>query len=296
MKNLTKKDLLDRFENCNYKSRIKDLKLKKPMVIRNMKFDKMLCITIPGEPIRDGRPRGVGNLTEGTGHFYNPEKAQLMKVMREVIRRSGTDCDKIVISSPLYINLIAYECMTKVSSKYLKDKEDLLKENMVGIFEKDVDNIEKVHYDVLQDAKIMFIINDAYIIKNCTEKVFVDDPRNQRVEINIYYTDKELPYYTNNIIRGKEWLPYILSPKYKANYNIPDEMWSKVFYTNLINYIKENKTKKITKTVRYILENIYTIDKLQLIESGTRIQIIDKICNNTDLILERVRKQKKRKK
>lgn len=294
MKSLNKKEIDNIFKFSKIKPIIKDELLTTPIKIRNLSLEKKLTIIIPGKPISDSRPKNNTNL----GIFYNLHKGNLMKIFARCVE-DANPCDfGIIILSPMYVHTIAYQTIPKAHLKYLPKNElpFLKEENIPGTYLKDNDNIEKVHYDVLQDNKWNMIIKDDYIIKNTTEKVFIEDPLRQRVEIEIYYTNKK--HWSFNILKTtKEFLGYILSIKYKLINNIPDNRWKRVFYQNLSNYFVDNPVGKNTMTRIKNTLSYYKIEELKLLENGKKKdEIIENILKNVALLLDEIKMRKKKKK
>ena len=78
--------------------------------------------------------------------------------------------EDVCILSPCIVHIRAYfyfppEEYKIMDKKYIdKVKNMVSKENLHSVYLKDVDNINKIHYDVFQDSKIRVILNDAFIV------------------------------------------------------------------------------------------------------------------------------------
>lgn len=263
MKSLSKADIAHRFKQSNFQSVTEIIELKKPIQINNVTMNKMVRIVIPGEPIVDSRPRFMQS-RDGSIRAYNPHKAQLMKVFKEIYDPSDV-LHGLVILGPIYAEIDLYKPVPKTYMRFMtnKDKMDLLNERFIGCSTPDVDNIEKINYDVLQDDAYAIILRDEMIIRNQTTKYFVMDPKNSRVEVRLYYNDT-LPKWCKEITQNtSEYLKFTLSMKYKFINQISDEDWCKRFFQNIVVFYKRTKKKPIT-TVRAALRS-YSKKDLDLI-------------------------------
>ena len=295
MKSLNNAQVEERFKRSNYKPYIIDSSVK-PFIIRNLTFDRRLSILIPGTPISDSRPRHA-NTGDGIGYMYNPHKAALMKIFKKACELANFDTDSICIISPLYAVIRAYFSINKVDHKSFKEEKYfplLEKEEVCSQNEKDVDNIEKVHYDVIQDLENMLIFDDAYIVKNSTEKIAVLDHEEERVEIEFFYCSNVPKVYLDILTRRKEYFGYLISPSYKAINNIPDRKWKKVFYKNVIDFLKNSKRPgDIMTRAKEIINYAYKTHQLRWIEDGKNKEIIkETILKNIRSIYEQIKGKK----
>ena len=196
------------------------------------KYDEALHITMHGEPISDSRPRHV----KKTDLFYNPHKAMLMKVFGKLYEKDPL-LKKTTIKTPHGI----------VIRNYLKpDKEiknsfgkEILSDEVLAIKQKDNDNIEKVHWDVLQDIKYAVILDDKLVTHNYSSKYYSVDPR---IELEIHYPSEEMlklekvtfNRYNDIIERGANYKKYKITPKYIFDImKTPRERFPEVFFNNL---------------------------------------------------------------
>ena len=296
MKSLNNHQVEERFKKCKYKPYIIDSAIK-PFTIRNLTFDRRLSILIPGTPISDSRPRHTTS-GDGIGYMYNPHKAALMKIFKKACEKANFDTDNICVISPMYAVIRAYFAINKVDHKSFKDNNLfplLMKAEVSSQNEKDVDNIEKVHYDVMQDMENMLIFDDAYIVKNDTEKIAVLDEEEERIEIEFFYCSKVPQVYLDILTRRKEYFGYLISPSYKAINNIPDHKWKKVFYKNVIDFLTNSKRPgDIMSRAREIVNYAYKTHQLRWIEDGKNKEIVkEKIINNIQSIYNQIKGKKK---
>lgn len=218
----------------------KMLNLAKACKIKNVpknqriyeKYDMALHITMHGEPISDSRPRHV----KKTDLFYNPHKAMLMKVFGKLYEQDPV-LRSTTITTPHGI----------VIRNYLKpDKEiknvfgkELLSDKVLAIKQKDNDNIEKVHWDVLQDIKYAVILDDKLVTHNYSSKFYSVD---ERIELEIHFPSEIMlkedsitfNRYKEIIERGANYKKFKITPKYIFEIKkVKPEKFAEEFFNNL---------------------------------------------------------------
>ena len=288
MKNLTKNDVQRRFENSNWSPETKITNLNRPYKFKNLIFNKILTIVIPGHPIIDSRPRFLQK-KDGTVGTYNPHKAQLMKVFKEIYENSDI-LQGICILGPMFVELEIYELIPKTYLKELDKKslEDLENNNLPAFNKPDVDNGMKITYDVSQDLEYQVILRDEHVVDSRTYKVYVKDKRDERMVMNIYFNDDIPKWYRNILYESRDYLVHNLSMKYKFINQIPDEEWEKTFYKIIVNYIKRTK-KNPVKAVNLVLSKYKKKDlDLILVEKNADLAK-EKILNIVEAIYIKVK-------
>lgn len=288
MKNLTKNDVQRRFENSNWTPETKITNLNRPYKFKNLIFNKILTIVIPGHPIIDSRPRFLQK-KDGTVGTYNPHKAQLMKVFKEIYDNSNI-LQGICILGPMFVELEIYELIPKTYLKELDKKslEDLENNNLPAFNKPDVDNGMKITYDVSQDLEYQVILRDEHVVDSRTYKVYVKDKRDERMVMNIYFNDDIPKWYRNILYESRDYLVHNLSMKYKFINQIPDEEWEKTFYKVIVNYIKRTK-KNPVKAVNLVLSKYKKKDlDLILVEKNADLAK-EKILNIVEAIYIKVK-------
>lgn len=288
MKNLTKNDVQRRFENSNWSPETKVTNLNRPYKFKNLIFNKILTIVIPGHPIIDSRPRFLQK-KDGTVGTYNPHKAQLMKVFKEIYDNSDI-LQGICILGPMFVELEIYELIPKTYLKELDKKslEDLENNNLPAFNKPDVDNGMKITYDVSQDLEYQVILRDEHVVDSRTYKVYVKDKRDERMVMNIYFNDDIPKWYRNILYESRDYLVHNLSMKYKFINQIPDEEWEKTFYKIIVNYIKRTK-KNPVKAVNLVLSKYKKKDlDLILVEKNADLAK-EKILNIVEAIYIKVK-------
>lgn len=268
MRNFKKEDIKKRFIDIE-KSNLVSLEKIKKYKLNGIIYDTKLTISIPGNPLSDGRVKFTTNPVTGMMHSYNPHKANLVKLFKEIYD-SNEILHGICVLSPMIINIKFYINMPSKMKKSLKEKElELLKnEELACVYKKDNDNIEKIHYDTLQDFKYQIILRDEYVTQNNTMKFYVDDKDKERVDIEIIYG--ELPYWLENNMRtSTHYLKYSIGIKYKLINNISDDKWQKTFYKLIAQFYKNSPYKtsdKIVENVEFVLRNGYTKELIDLLD------------------------------
>lgn len=288
MKNLTKNDVQRRFDNSNWTPETKITNLNRPYKFKNLIFNKILTIVIPGHPIIDSRPRFLQK-KDGTVGTYNPHKAQLMKVFKEIYDNSDI-LQGICILGPMFVELEIYELIPKTYLKELDKKslEDLENNNLPAFNKPDVDNGMKITYDVSQDLEYQVILRDEHVVDSRTYKVYVKDKRDERMVMNIYFNDDIPKWYRNILYESRDYLVHNLSMKYKFINQIPDEEWEKTFYKVIVNYIKRTK-KNPVKAVNLVLSKYKKKDlDLILVEKNADLAK-EKILNIVEAIYVKVK-------
>lgn len=285
---MKKSDIEERFKNSNIKYSADLEILAKPIKFENLIFNRRLSIVIPGSPIVDERTRFT--MTGDSFFGYNPAKNNLKKIF-EYIYDSSEMLNRLVILSPMTIDLKVYKVLQKNHAKILskKDIELIKQEKFVSFSKPDNDNIEKVHFDVIQDDAYNVILRDENIVSNTTTKYHVYDPADERVEITILYT--ETPAYLKEFVYDSvEYFKYTISLKSKLINNISDEEFAKEFYRNIAIFYKKTKKKDITKTVLRVL-SFYDTKSLYLLANGNnKDDVINNIIKNVEKIIGGLKK------
>ena len=283
IKSFKKSDIEARFKNSNIKHTAELEILKNPIVFGNLKFNRRLTIVIPGSPIVDERTRFT---MAGDGFFgYNPAKNNLKKIFEHIYDDSEM-LNRLVILSPMTIDLKVYKVLQKNHAKILtkKDIELVKKEKFLSFSKPDNDNIEKVHFVVIQDDAYNVILRDENIVSNTTTKYHVYNKEDERVEITILYVDT--PTYLKEFVYDSvEYFKYTISLKYKLINNVSDETFAKVFYRNILLFYKKTKKKDIMKPILRAL-SYYDTRSLRLLATGNnKDEIISNIVKTVEKLI-----------
>ena len=227
-------------------------------------FDERLVITVHGEPIADSRPRFLKE-RDGT---YNPHKAFLMRVFKSVYEQDEL-LKRTLIERPLGMQIKSFVSPEKKISKAIG--VDIINEKSLSIKQKDNDNIEKVHWDVMQDEKYAVILDDRLVAINTTIQIYSVDPR---IVLEIHYPSDEMlkvqdtyfkPYMEH--IKGlAAYRKARIYPKYI--FNIAGTKMNKfpeVFFNNI------SKCELTGKQVENIL-HLYKADEIKLLMDYLKVK------------------------
>ena len=184
----------------------------------NINLNKGLKITLYGAPFTDSRPR---TMASGAVAMVNMEL--MKKVFIQLYNRSEL-LQNTVIISPYIIMLHAYKKPTVETFRKFKrgdfGKRLYKQYNNEDIYDmsiNDVDNMIKIHNDILFEPEFRICLDDAWNIADidCYKKL----SDNERVELFIYYTDQINAYMEWNIIRSAKYYCYLISDKNRKIYN-----------------------------------------------------------------------------
>ena len=227
-------------------------------------FDERLVITVYGEPIADSRPRFLKE-RDGT---YNPHKAFLMRVFKSVYEQDEL-LKKTLIERPLGMQIKSFVSPEKKISKAIG--VDITDEKSLSIKQKDNDNIEKVHWDVMQDEKYAVILDDRLVAFNTTIQMYSVDPR---IVLEIHYPSDEMlkvqdTYFKPYIEHIKGLAAYRKARIYpKYIFNIAGTKMNKfpeVFFNNI------SKCELTGKQVENIL-HLYKADEIKLLMDYLKVK------------------------
>ena len=227
-------------------------------------FDERLVITVYGEPIADSRPRFLKE-RDGT---YNPHKAFLMRVFKSVYEQDEL-LKRTLIERPLGMQIKSFVSPEKKILKAIG--VDITNEKSLSIKQKDNDNIEKVHWDVMQDEKYAVILDDRLVAVNATIQMYSVEPR---IVLEIHYPSDEMlkvqdTYFKPYIEHIKGLAAYRKARIYpKYIFNIAGTKMNKfpeVFFNNI------SKCELTGKQVENIL-HLYKADEIKLLMDYLKIK------------------------
>lgn len=200
-------------------------------------YNKRLIITIPGTPVVDGRPRENRKLEV----FYNEKKIFLKKIFGEVYKRDNL-LQRVCIKTPHQVSLFLYYLPNKDELGFLSNQE-LIDENVDSISSKDNDNVEKVHYDVLQDGEFMITLNDSHMSRNGTRKFYSVMPR---TVIHIDYNDDFIhALYKHKIEKSMTYKMLKMSKKFNIDMMRYDNITAVKNILSTLNDVKTTDRKKL---------------------------------------------------
>lgn len=161
-------------------------------------YNKCLKIVLYGEPYSDSRPKP--NMRTGGIALVNQQK--MKKTFKEFYNRCEL-LQKLTIANLYHMECKFYMSITNVDKKEIKKMSKftqklLQQEKLAQLGEKDVDNMIKIHNDILLQDEFRITLTDAFHINQLeTFKVLSEDPR---AEIYLYFNDKK---YSNDYYKYK---------------------------------------------------------------------------------------------
>lgn len=194
------------------------LEIKKKFTDINL--NKGIKIVLYGAPFTDSRPR---TMASGAVAMVNMEL--MKKVFVDVYNRSILK-DTVIIS-PYVIVLHAYKRPTnETARKFKKDFNKRLQtlyknEQIHDMSINDVDNMIKIHNDILFEPEFRVCLDDAWNIADTDCFKVLSD--NERVELFIYYTDQINAYMEWNIQRSAKYYTYMICEKYRRMHKLTFE-------------------------------------------------------------------------
>lgn len=227
-------------------------------------YDKCLKIVLYGEPFSDSRPR-INKQTSGVG---NPNLSKMKKVFNQLYRRSVL-LQNLTIVSPFKIELRAYMSPTINDRKYIKNASNRIKkafesERLGNLAINDIDNMLKIHNDLLFSYEYRILLDDAWNTGVIESHKYLSN--NPRAEFYVYYCSKPNNYSMWKIEGSDKYFRWIISEKHmkQHNRNIKEQFnhLKKVMQRELNLLKNENDVRKILKRFSSVLEE-YPADLLK---------------------------------
>lgn len=240
-------------------------------------YDKCLSLVMHGEPVSDSRPRFLKD-REGT---YNPHKAFLMRVFGKLYEQDPL-LQRIMIALPFAIDIRNFVTPTKKIQKRIG--VDIINERYVSIKQKDNDNIEKVHWDVLQDDKYKILLDDKLVTHNRSSQFYSVDPR---IEIDIHFPSEEVlkknksyfAPYIEEIKSNASYKKYKIHPKYIfGECGTSDKKFPMVFFNNL------SEAGLTVKQVERMLSSLYNAQQIGLLAKYCKVKTGNRDTNMKSLL------------
>lgn len=223
---------------------------------KTLGLNKGLKIVLYGEPFTDSRPR----IVRGTAVSVNKE---LMKpIFGQLYSRSELLRNTVILSHYVIV-LHAYKSPTQEIYKNIKKnwgkciQSQFEQEELYDVSINDVDNMLKIHNDILFDELFRVCIDDAWNIvdTDCWKKL----SNNPRVELFIYYSDKINAYMEWQIGRSALYYKFLISEKNrlmnKRTYSEHVKHMKKTFdkYSSVCKS-KDDKTGLVKRTFSVVKE------------------------------------------
>lgn len=247
MKGVTKYMAKDRDLSKDY-AEILPLSNELKRKYRELNYDTCLHIVLYGTPFSDSRPKP--NMRTGGIALKNQEK--MKKVFKVLYDRSEL-LQNLTILSPYHMDASFYLKPTKDDVRYIKKANSKTRKlfaaerlHFMGI--KDVDNMLKIHNDILLFDEFRIIIDDAGNVGFGRAEKFLSDT--ERAEIWIYYSSNPLMYYYNKIINNKRYFRWLMSEKHMKMHHRTSEQQFKHLRKTMMSYIKNLKEDEMVTLIR----------------------------------------------
>lgn len=160
-------------------------------------YDMCLKLILWGTPYKDSRPK-INRMTLGVSNKNMSE----MKVSFGRFYKSCPLLQQTTIMSPYHMEFRAYILATVQERRYFKkeatkrERELYERERMVQLGIQDVDNMLKIHNDILFEPEFRILLDDAWNVGfHEPIKYLVDSKERERVEVSIFYCSKPTRYF-----------------------------------------------------------------------------------------------------
>lgn len=175
-------------------------------------YDSCLHIRIYGDPFSDSRPR-LNKTTMGVGLKNMNE---MKKVFKPLYDESHL-LQNLTIVSPFHIHGIFYRKPTKADIKFIKKSNKKVKslyaQHKLGDLSiKDVDNMLKIHNDILFSEEFRITLDDAWNVGFHKAEKYLSE--NDYADIFVYYASKPNAYYLWKMKQNHSYFCWLISEKH----------------------------------------------------------------------------------
>ena len=201
-------------------------------------YDSCLHIRIYGDPFSDSRPR-LNKATMGVGLKNMNEMKKVFKPLYD----ESELLQNLTIVSPFHIHGIFYRKPTKADIKFIKKSNKRVKslyaQHKLGDLSiKDVDNMLKIHNDILFSEEFRITLDDAWNVGFHKAEKYLSE--NDFADIFVYYASKPNAYYLWKMMQNHSYFCWLISEKHmRMNSRTP-----------------EQQMKHLRKTIREEMESI----------------------------------------
>ena len=201
-------------------------------------YDSCLHIRIYGDPFSDSRPR-LNKATMGVGLKNMNEMKKVFKPLYD----ESELLQNLTIVSPFHIHGIFYRKPTKADIKFIKKSNKKVKslytQHKLGDLSiKDVDNMLKIHNDILFSEEFRITLDDAWNVGFHKAEKYLSE--NDFADIFVYYASKPNAYYLWKMMQNHSYFCWLISEKHmRMNGRTP-----------------EQQMKHLRKTIREEMESI----------------------------------------
>ena len=228
--------------------------------LKSYGYDKCLKIVLHGDPI-------TASHRASRGHVINVNLAKL-KARFKPLYHSSELLQNTMIHSVYHIDYKYYLKTTIKDMAFIKKDHALLfkynKDKLEDLSIKDIDNMQKVHGDLIFTRDFRLTIDDAYNVGYHRPEKFTS--KRPRVEILIYFRSKMTKWHKYKILGSALHMEHLVCHKAM--------MMAKRDYKKQMSYLRKyinkelDKTKKVPDQVKIIkrLANVleeYPVDTLK---------------------------------
>lgn len=185
-------------------------------------YDSCLHIRIYGDPFSDSRPR-LNKATMGVGLKNMNEMKKVFKPLYD----ESELLQSLTILSPFHIHGVFYRKPTKSDIKFINKSnnkvKNLYKQHKLGDLSiKDVDNMLKIHNDILFSEEFRITLDDAWNIGFHKAEKYLSEE--DYADIFVYYASKPNAYYLWKMMQNHSYFCWLISEKHmKINNRDPHE-------------------------------------------------------------------------
>lgn len=232
---------------------------------KHLNYDSCLHLRLYGEPYSDSRPR-LNTNTMGVA-LINMNK--MKKTFGEFYKRSEL-LQNLTIISPFHMSGKFFMNPTRKDLKEIKKNSklnNLYKSGKIAdLAIKDVDNMLKIHNDILFEPEFRITLEDAWNVGFIDSEKYISEE--EYADIFVYYSSKPNSYYLWKIKQSHKYFRYLFSEKNMlVNKRTSKEQLAyirKLTQSTLKEEKKEKEIKKILKRILATLEE-YSADSIKAI-------------------------------
>ncbi|MGL5719083.1 MAG: hypothetical protein ACRCX2_39145 [Paraclostridium sp.] len=260
---------------------------------KTLGYDKCLKIVLFGDPIADSRPRVMGS---GRVAIVNLQK---LKAQFKPLYQESELLQNLMIHSHYHIDFKFFMKTTEKDLKFIKKNSTILRrynlDKLPDLNIKDVDNMVKVHNDLLFSDEYRITLDDAYNIGLIDPDKLTS--RNPRTEMLIYFSSKPDAWFRHKMENSAKYFEHMVSYKWmNINKRCPKEQMkylTKFMDKIFINVVKLPDQVKHIKRLAEVLEE-YPADILKEMGSlSTEFRKFNKYDASLKVILLILKKHKK---
>ena len=185
-------------------------------------YDSCLHIRIYGDPFSDSRPR-LNKATMGVGLKNMNEMKKVFKPLYD----ESELLQNLTIVSPFHIHGVFYRKPTKADIKFIKKSNKKVKslyaQHKLGDLSiKDVDNMLKIHNDILFSEEFRITLDDAWNVGFHKAEKYLSE--NDFADIFVYYASKPNAYYLWKMMQNHSYFCWLISEKHmRMNSRTPEQ-------------------------------------------------------------------------